>query len=38
MRTLLDVLLQTTTNEDILGYADVFEFYKDNLEEVWDDE
>jgi len=38
MRTLLDVLLQTTTNEDILGYADVFEFYKDNLEEVWDNE
>ncbi|MBK8985033.1 MAG: tetratricopeptide repeat protein [Chloroflexi bacterium] len=38
MRTLLDVLLQTTTNEDILAYADVFEFYKDNLEEVWDEE
>lgn len=37
MRTLLDVLLQTTTNEDILAYADVFEFYKDNLEEVWDE-
>ena len=38
MRTLLEVLLQTTTNEDILAYADVFEFYKDNLEEVWDEE
>lgn len=38
MRTLLDVLLQTTTNEDILAYADVLEFYKNNLEEVWDEE
>ena len=37
MRTLLDVLLQTTTNEDILSYTDVFEFYKDNLEEIWDE-
>lgn len=38
MQTLLDALLQTTTNEDILAYADVFEFYKDNLEEVWDED
>lgn len=38
MRTLMEVLLETTQNEDILSYADVFEFYKDNLEEVWDEE
>lgn len=38
MRILMEVLLETTQNEDILSYADVFEFYKDNLEEVWDDE
>jgi len=37
MRALLEVLLQTTTNEDILSYTDVFEFYKDNLEEIWDE-
>ena len=38
MRTLMEVLLETTNNEDIRDYADVFEFYKDNLEEVWNDE
>lgn len=38
MRTLMEVLLETTENEDIQSYADVFEFYKDNLEEVWDEE
>lgn len=38
MRTLMEVLLETTTNEDIQTYADVFEFYKDHLEEVWDEE
>jgi tetratricopeptide (TPR) repeat protein len=38
MRTLMEVLLETTDNEDIKAYADVFEFYKDNLEEVWDED
>ena len=38
MRTLMELLLETTTNEDILAYADVLEFYKDHLEEVWDEE
>ena len=38
MRTLMEVLLETTTNEDILAYTDVLEFYKDHLEEVWDEE
>jgi len=38
MRTLMEVLLETTENEDIQAYADVFEFYKENLDEVWDDE
>lgn len=37
MRTLLDVLLQTTENEDILAYTDVLEFYKDNLDAVWEE-
>jgi len=38
MRTLMEVLLETTENKDIQAYADVFEFYKDHLEEVWDEE
>ncbi|PID85744.1 MAG: hypothetical protein CSB13_06505 [Chloroflexi bacterium] len=38
MRTLMSVLLETTDNADIQAYANVFEFYKDNLEEVWRDE
>ncbi|MBE2222755.1 MAG: tetratricopeptide repeat protein [Anaerolineae bacterium] len=38
MRTLMELLLETTQNEDILAYADVLEFYKDHLEEVWDEE
>lgn len=34
---LLDVLLDTTSDEDILAYADTLDYYKDNLEEVWDE-
>lgn len=36
--TLLDLLLKTTKDEDILAYADVLDFYKDNLDEVWDED
>lgn len=38
VRLLLDVLLQTTKDEGILAYADTLDFYKDNLDEVWDEE
>ncbi|MFQ5436261.1 MAG: tetratricopeptide repeat protein [Anaerolineae bacterium] len=34
---LLDLLLQTTKDEDILAYADALDYYKDNLDEVWDE-
>ncbi len=34
--TLLSVLLDTTSDEDILGYADTLEYYKDNLDETLD--
>jgi tetratricopeptide (TPR) repeat protein len=34
--TLLSLLLQTTTDEDILAYADALEYYKDNLDETLD--
>ncbi len=34
---LLDVLLKTTKDEDILAYADALDYYKDNLDEVWDE-
>ncbi|GAB4268513.1 MAG: hypothetical protein Kow0080_11480 [Candidatus Promineifilaceae bacterium] len=31
---LLDLLLQTTKDENILAYADTLDYYKDNLDEV----
>ncbi len=34
--TLLDVLLKTTKDEDILSFAGALEYYKDNLDEVWE--
>lgn len=37
VRLLLDVLLKTTSDEDILGYSRALDFYKDNLDEVWDE-
>lgn len=37
VRLLLDLLLNTTNDEQILSYADTLDFYKDNLDEVWDD-
>ncbi|MBK8905874.1 MAG: tetratricopeptide repeat protein [Anaerolineaceae bacterium] len=37
VRLLLELLLQTTTDENILAYADPLDYYKDNLDEVWDD-
>jgi tetratricopeptide (TPR) repeat protein len=37
VRILLDLLLKTTTDEDILAYADALDFYKDNLDEIWDE-
>lgn len=37
VRLLLELLLQTTTDKNILAYADPLDYYKDNLDEVWDD-
>jgi hypothetical protein len=37
VRLLLELLLQTTTDENILAYADPLDYYKDHLDEVWDD-
>lgn len=34
---LLDLLLKTSLDEDILSYARALEFYKDNLDEIWDE-
>jgi tetratricopeptide (TPR) repeat protein len=36
VRLLLDLLLKTTNDEDILAYADPLDYYKDNLDEVWE--
>lgn len=37
VRILLDLLLKTTQDEDILTFADTLDFYKDNLDDVWDE-
>jgi tetratricopeptide (TPR) repeat protein len=37
VRLLLELLLATTNDQNILGYADPLDYYKDNLDEVWDD-
>jgi hypothetical protein len=34
---LLELVLDTTSDEDILAYADPLDFYRDHLDEVWDD-
>jgi tetratricopeptide (TPR) repeat protein len=37
VQLLLELLLETTNDKDILAYADPLDYYKDNLDEVWDD-
>ncbi len=37
VQLLLELLLETTTDKNILDYADPLDYYKDNLDEVWDD-
>lgn len=37
VQMLLELLLTTTNDEQILSYADTLDFYKDNLDEIWDD-
>ena len=37
VQLLLELLLETTRDEKILAYADPLDYYKDNLDEVWDD-
>jgi tetratricopeptide (TPR) repeat protein len=34
---LLDILLKTTNDEDILSFAGTLDYYKDNLDEVWEE-
>lgn len=36
VQTLLDILLKTTQDKAIRAYADTLEYYKDNLDEVWE--
>lgn len=36
-RTLIDLLLKTTSDETILAYADTLDYYKDHLDEVWEE-
>ncbi len=37
VQLLLELLLKTTNDKNILAYADPLDYYKDNLDEVWDD-
>jgi tetratricopeptide (TPR) repeat protein len=37
VRLLLELLLETTNDPNILKYADPLDYYKDNLDEVWND-
>ncbi len=37
VQTLLDVLLKTTKDEAVLAYADTLDYYKDNLDEIWEE-
>jgi tetratricopeptide (TPR) repeat protein len=37
VRLLLEILLETTQDENILAYADTLDFYKEHLDEVWDE-
>jgi tetratricopeptide (TPR) repeat protein len=37
VKLLLDLLLATTEDEDILAYSGALEYYKDNLDEVWEE-
>ncbi|MEM7114246.1 MAG: tetratricopeptide repeat protein [Chloroflexota bacterium] len=38
VRLLLNLLLQTTQDEEISAFADALEYYKDNLDETWEEE
>lgn len=33
---LLDIILDTTSDPDILAYADPLDYYRDHLDEIWD--
>lgn len=37
VRLLLEILLETTQDENILAYADTLDFYKEHLDEIWDE-
>lgn len=37
MSTLLGLLLDTTKDENILAYANALDYYKDNLDEIWEE-
>lgn len=37
VRLLLDLLVRTTSDSELRDYADVLEYYKDNLDELWEE-
>ena len=38
VRLLLELLLDTTKDAEILAYKETLDFYKDNMDEVWEEE
>jgi tetratricopeptide (TPR) repeat protein len=34
---LLDLLVRTTKNEEVLAYGDTLDYFKDNLDELWEE-
>ena len=36
VRLLLDLLVRTTSDKELLDYADTLDYYKDNLDELWE--
>jgi tetratricopeptide (TPR) repeat protein len=35
VQLLIDILLESTADEDLLSFSDTLEYFKDNLDEVW---
>ncbi len=37
VRSLMEIILETTVDEELQSYADSLEYFKDNLDEIWPD-
>jgi tetratricopeptide (TPR) repeat protein len=37
IRTLLDILVRTTSDDELRAYSDTLDYFKDNLDELWEE-